>query len=312
LGTIALTTSTVPGFAKAKNAAKVVEVTKDAAETIDLYKTVGTFVAGGVATLVGVNILTAEKGSTDCIDKIDKVFPGAIANKKLVSKVQKVLEKYDYGKSSLLATSFCADELNRVLEDDFASVYGENFAMGGLSGFPFGGVTAFGAMAIHIPDGGSCLIVFGPHVGVDSKGNVGTVERRGRADGGPCCGAAMAAAQYVASVSAGTAEAAGPPSTPTDAQQSFVGSMLLPYASRLDKASDKQVELPYVLYDAQKKMMSDIVKAKCGAVPGDGKIAILGGIQINTPKGTSDYFKPMSFEIYDNTGKLIEDLTNQL
>lgn len=184
--------------------------------------------------------------------------------------------------------------------------------MGGLAGFPFGGVTSFGAMASHIPDGGSCLVVFGPHVGVDSTGAVGTVERRGRANGGSCCGSAIAALGYVTSVSSGDAEKAGPPTAPTDAQQSFVGNMLLPYADRLEKANDKMVELPYALYDAEKTMMMDIIKAGCGNVAGEGKIAVLGGIQVNTPSGTSDYFKPMSFELYDNSGKLLEDLIESL
>jgi len=43
-----------------------------------------------------------------------------------------------------------------------------------------------------------------------------------------------------------------------------------------------------------------------------GKIAVLGGIQINTPEGMSDYFKPLSFEIYDNSGKLVEDMSSKL
>jgi len=246
------------------------------------------------------------------VTKINSVFPDALKNKDLVSKVSKSLKAYGYGKDSLLATSLCADEMNRVLENDFAAVFDSNFAMGGLSGFPFGGITSFDDMALHIPDGGSCLIVFGPHVGVDSTGVVGTVERRGRADGGPCCGSAIAASGYVAGVVAGTTDKAPPPSVPTDAQQTFVGNMLLPYATRLENASDKMVELPYALYDAQKKMMGDIVKAGAGNVDGDGKIAVLGGIQINTPEGISDYFKPMSFEVYDNGGKLLEDLSSEL
>jgi hypothetical protein len=184
--------------------------------------------------------------------------------------------------------------------------------MGGLAGFPFGGVTAFGAMASHIPDGGSCLVVYGPNVGVDSTGAVGTVERRGRARSGPCCGSAVAALDYVTSVSRGDSVAVGPPKVPTDAQQTFIGNMLLPYAGRLEAANDKMVELPYALLDAQKKMMMDIVKAGCGKVAGKGKIAVLGGIQINTPEGTLDYFKPVSFEVYDNSGKIIDDLTISL
>ena len=166
-------------------------------------------------------------------------------------------------------------------------------------------------MAAHIPDGGSCLVVFGPHVGVDSTGAVGTVERRGRANGGSCCGSAIAASGYVAGVSGG-GEKTPPPMDPLDAQQTFVGNMLLPYANRLDKASDNMVELPYALYDAQKNMIADIVKAGASNVAGNGKIAVLGGIQINTPEGTSDYFKPMSFEVYDNSGKLLEDMTSKL
>jgi len=311
LGTIAVATSAVPSVAGAKKAVQAAEVTKDAIVSSKVVKIVGTFVGGSALALIGKSIFSGAAGNKKTIDKISAVFPGALPNKQLVSKVSDALDKYGYGSNSLVATSLCADEVNRVLEKDFSKVYEDNFHMGGLAGFPFGGVTSFGAMAAHIPDGGSCLVVFGPHVGVDSTGAVGTVERRGRANGGSCCGSAIAASGYVAGVNKGD-EKAPPPKVPLDAQQAFVGSMLLPYANRLEKASDKMVELPYALYDAQKKMIGDIVKAGASNVAGNGKIAVLGGIQINTPEGTSDYFKPMSFEIYDNSGKLVEDLTGKL
>jgi len=35
-------------------------------------------------------------------------------------------------------------------------------------------------MAHHIPDCGSCLVVDGPHVGIDDRWNVGKINRRGR------------------------------------------------------------------------------------------------------------------------------------
>ena len=66
------------------------------------------------------------------------------------------------------------------------------------------------AMASHIPDGGHCLVVYGPHVGVDSTGAVGTVERVGRANGGACCGSAIAAAGYVESAYLGESAKYGP------------------------------------------------------------------------------------------------------
>jgi Limiting CO2-inducible proteins B/C beta carbonyic anhydrases len=168
--------------------------------------------------------------------------------------------------------------------------------------------TAFANMAGHIPDGGSCLVVFGPHVGVDSKGNVGTVERRGRSNGGPCCGSSIAASAAVAAIVAG-GEKAGPPKVHLDAQQSFVVDMLLPYADRLEKTDDKMVELPYCMYDAVKKMMTDVFHSSRREVAGSGKIAVLGGIQINTPENQSDYFLPLTFEVYNTKGRKLADLT---
>jgi len=40
---------------------------------------------------------------------------------------------------------------------------------------------------------------------------------------------------------------------------------------------------------------------------GDGKIAVLSGIHINTPptEESSDYFLPLRFEVYGNDGKLM-------
>lgn len=239
-------------------------------------------------------------------DKINKFFPGAITNKSLVKKVLEALKQYDYGSNSLVATSLSPDEVNRCLETEFSEVFGNTFTMGGLAGVPFGGSTSFGNMASHIPQGESTLIVFAPHVGVDGEGNIGTVERRGRSYGGACCDSAIAASNYVLSVHNGKTTTKGTPNDALDAQQNFVESMLLP--QRLDASPDAMVELPYALYDAQKEMITDIVSTAAGAVSGVGKIAMLGGIQINTPPGIHDYYLPLSLEVYDNTGQKLDDL----
>lgn len=208
----------------------------------------------------------------------------------------------------MLATSLCSDEVNRFLEKSFTHVYGDNFSLGGLGGFPFGGVTAFGAMTHHIPDGGSCLVLYGPHVGVNVNGDVGTVDRRGRHEGGACCGSGVAASGYVSNVLHGKVKQTGPPSSPIDAEQSYVSSMLLPFAERLEKADDAMVELPYAMFEAQDELMIEIMRKGCGAVSENGKIALLGGIEINTPAGVADYFLPLRFDIYDNSGALLESL----
>eukprot|EP00563_Minutocellus_polymorphus_P002449 CAMPEP_0181036654 /NCGR_PEP_ID=MMETSP1070-20121207/8982_1 /TAXON_ID=265543 /ORGANISM="Minutocellus polymorphus, Strain NH13" /LENGTH=383 /DNA_ID=CAMNT_0023114315 /DNA_START=13 /DNA_END=1164 /DNA_ORIENTATION=+ len=305
VGSVALATAGLPPAARAAETA--VESAKDAKNVVTVGA--GAFAAGIVANKLLENL---DIGSIpETADKIEEVFPGAKSNKKLVKEVASALKELGYGKDSLVATSLCADEVNRVLEEDLSKAFGDNFSMGGLAGFPFGGITSFGAMASHIPDGGSCLVVFGPHVGVDSTGKVGTVERRGRANGGACCGSAVAASGYVSGVHTGQASKYGPPETAIDAQQNFVGTMLLPYAAHLEKAADKMVDLPYALYDAQKKMVDEIVTTGAGSVA-DGKVSVLGGIQVNTPDGESDYFLPLSFEVYNNSGELVEDMSDAI
>jgi hypothetical protein len=241
--------------------------------------------------------------------KAVEAFSGALTNNELVQMIVTSLDDAGYDREkTLVATSLCCDEVNRPLEGDLAGVYTNNFWMGGLAGFPFGGAVAFGAMAAHIPDGGSCLMVYGPHVGVDTEGNIGTVERRERANGGSCCGSAVAASGYVSDVLAGKAEKAEIPDDPIAAQQAYVGDMLLPFAQRLEDAENKMAELPMALYDAQSDVVDAIISKAAGGVADNGQIGVLGGVQINTPEGFSDYYLPLTFRLYDNSGKMVKEI----
>jgi len=92
--------------------------------------------------------------------KVTSIFKGAMSNKELETAIVETLDKKGFtAENTLLATSLCCDELARQLESDLVKIYGKNFNLGGLSGFPFAGNTGFGAMAAHIPDDGSLLIV---------------------------------------------------------------------------------------------------------------------------------------------------------
>lgn len=234
-----------------------------------------------------------------------KAFPNASTNAELIMKVTRALDRYGYNEKTLVGFSLCSDEVNRPLEDTFYGWYGEHFNMGGLAGFPFAGVTGFGAMASHIPDDGSCLLVYGPHVGIDSAGTVGKVDRKGKSKTSTCCGSAVAASRYITAVYKGEAEQVGPPTDSVDAQQNYVAAALLPFGERIATAPEPMVELPFATFEPIDDMMQRIVKkVKVG-----GKIAMLGGLQINTPRGVSDYFLPLRFDIRDGkTGEIIEDL----
>jgi hypothetical protein len=241
-------------------------------------------------------------------DKIVKsFFPSALSNKDLEMRVVSVLANKGFtGPNTLLATSLCCDELARRLEDDFVKIYGDNFNLGGLSGFPFAGNTGFGAMAAHIPDNGNCLMIYGPHVGISKDGTVGKVERSGIALVDTCCGSAVAASNYLKGITEGGATISTKIQSFTDFQQGAVQELILPHGKRLKDAKNRMLELPYALYDSQDLLMREIVKT--GASGLKKGTAMLGGIQINTGPDTLDYFHPLRFDFVDNEGEVIEDL----
>ena len=253
----------------------------------------------------------AKSSSPEFDALVKKTFPGAISNKDLVQKVVGVLEGKGFTNgNTLLATSLCADELARVLEDEFVSVYGNNFNLGGLSGFPFAGTTGFGAMAAHIPDDGFCLLVHGPHVGICKNGQVGKVERQGIALVDNCCGSAIAASNYLKGITHGGAQITAKLQQFSDFQQGAVQELILPFGKRLSDAEDRMHELPYALYDSQEILVEDIVKRGSGGIKKG--LALLGGIQINTAPDADDYFHPLRFDFYDEEGKKVDSMLSSI
>jgi hypothetical protein len=75
----------------------------------------------------------------------------------------------------------------------FANRWGEVFPLGGLAGMPFTGKTGWGAFSSHVPKDGNICVLFAPHVGIDSNGNVGKVLREGQDCSSAACGAAIGA-----------------------------------------------------------------------------------------------------------------------
>lgn len=165
-------------------------------------------------------------------------------------------------------------------------------------------------MAAHIPDDGSVLIVYGPHVGIATSGGVGKVERRGIKLLDNCCGSAIAASRYVQGITDGGATINTKIQQFTDFQQGAVQELLLPHGKRLADAEDRMRELPFCLFDSQDLLMREIVQKGAGGVKNN--IALLGGIQINTAPEASDYFLPLRFDFMNNKGEVLEDMLDQL
>ena len=254
----------------------------------------------------------APKVKTDYDNVVLKKFPGALSNEDIATRVVSVLEKKGFtADNTLLCTSLCCDELARRLEDDFVKVYGNNFNLGGLSGFPFAGNTGFGAMAAHIPDNGSCLIIHGPHVGVSKSGVVGKVEREGIALVDNCCGSAIAASNYLKGITDGGAVISTKLQEFSDFQQGAVQELILPHGKRLADAADRMAELPMALYDSQDILMQDIIMTGAKGFKKNGG-AVLGGIQINTAPDTLDYFLPLRFDLVNSKGQVVDNLLSEI
>ena len=251
-------------------------------------------------------------GLDPAFDKLVKAnFPGALTNRELATRVVGLLEEKGFTPdNTLLATSVCADELARELEDEFVDIYGTNFNLGGLSGFPFAGNTGWGAMSAHVPDDGYCLTSHGPHVGITKDGVIGKVERSGIALVDNCCGSAIAASNYLKGITNGGAKITTKLQQFSDFQQGAVQELILPFGKRLNDAENRMKELPYALYDSQDVLVRDIISTGSKGIKSG--LALLSGIQINTSPDTLDYFHPLRFDYYDENGVVVEDLLPSL
>ena len=260
-----------------------------------------------------INSFTPNDYDQDIIvSKTMESFPGALREEHFIQQLYDVLHAYSslFGDNTLLATSFCCDEINRKFENNLANKFGGLiFTFGGLAGFPFGGLTGFGAFAHHIPSPhGTGLIIYGPHIGIDNNGLIGKINRKGLEKSGTCCGSALAALNKFNTNSELTVLRE---ELSLDYQQNeVIRCLYCPTASEklLSREKNQLIELPKILFTAQQKNINEIIKNGCNNLPENSLIAVVGGIHINTPSGMSDFFLPLSFDIRDSQGNLIKNL----
>ena len=74
----------------------------------------------------------------------------------------------------------------------------------------------------------------------------------------------------------------------------------------------QSIQLAASLYEAQDAMMGRILAKAGDQIREDSKIAFLGGITINTPEGSAEYFLPKKFVVMDNKGTVVDDLLEEL
>merc|ERR1712224_779917 len=78
-----------------------------------------------------------------------------------------------------------------------------------------------------------------------------------------------------------------------DMQQSWLREQVAPHVDRIKGAANPMAELAKVSYEAVLKKIKGIVNTSFGS----GFLVLVGGVQINMPKGYPDYFMPLHFTI---------------
>jgi hypothetical protein len=185
------------------------------------------------------------------------------------------------------------------------SRWGEGFTLGGLGGLPFAGKSGFRAYLHHAPDSGRLLIMFAPHVGIDSEGRVGALQREGQTALSKACGAALGA--YKAIQSKGGAakykeSAVKEISNATAADYKFdpeLGSiigLLTPRLQGVELAPEPITFVTYQMYTIVRDLLDNCFTGTEDVWEWVTEVAIVGGIMVNRKSG-GDFFQPLSFEL---------------
>lgn len=188
---------------------------------------------------------------------------------------------------TVYCTSFCSDELNNIQfpwGDGFAP-----FILGGLGGYPFGGLTGMGAFAAHVPSDGIAVIFYGPHIGITGDGVIGKINRIGQEGTTGCCGSLTAAVRQLLSGNIKKDEV-----SVEDHQQNTIEQLLLKEENRIINAQQQVLEAVDVVYGAIDVRIEQLISQT--AFPCKNIIKA-GGIFINSDKNERAFWAPRLFEV---------------
>lgn len=225
-------------------------------------------------------------------DVVKRHYPNAIRRTVFMERLRTFLgveNNFEVSKL-LLATSLCADDIIALREEEkphtkakmFREFLGP-FSMGGLAGLPYSGLTGMSAISHHIPDGGSLVIGYGPHIGISDAGELGKLTRPGQTHESSACGALVQAVEHFKS---------GPDYCPRydedDSEQMILERRLLPYREQI-----LQAESPIkAATDCAFAIIHDLVHRYVQARMKEfncKQIALAGGVMINTSYWHEDY-----------------------
>ena len=221
-------------------------------------------------------------------------YPNAMAESAFIEKVWNALEDNDQIDLSkvLLANSLCADDIIPLHESEIPSIKSEKklkkhflgpFSMGGLAGIPYSGITGLLTVAHHVPEGGSVLFAYGPHIGISDHGELGKLFRPGQHKESAACGALSLALEHFRS-----SPDYVPPYNDDDTEQMTLERRLLPFRQQILTADNPLQVATEITYS----IIHDLIHRYVSAEKSQFKceyITLVGGIMINTSSYFEDY-----------------------
>lgn len=234
-------------------------------------------------------------------------FPGAIPGTALHERTKQVLGMFGLNsQNTIFGTSICSDEINNMKGDmahTMEDYWGEVFPLGGLGGVGFTGKTGFGAFSHHVPQDGNIVILFGPHIGISSSGEIGKTLRQGQLKESGACGAVLGAYGQCKDGNCNQNH----DDLEFDMQQAYIRNKLAPHIQRIQQEPVPLSALTQQAYKMVEESVVNIVDNDFGS----GNLVLIGGIQINMPDGLEDHFQPKMFKVM-RKGKPTVDLMRSL
>ena len=233
----------------------------------------------------------------DLRGRIQREFPSARPATRMARRTEQLLRQEGFWPNrTLLGISTCPDELNRSFPG-LNPEWGPAFNLGGLAGLPFTGPKGFEAYWSHLPDEGAALLVGTSHVGITEGGGWGRIHRAGQSEETACCGSVVAAIEHLTS---GRRSAELKPG-----QQRTVTELLEGRWDRIGGAEAPAAEAATFLAESIGEQIDELI-------PEDPShpLAVLWGVQINTPPAQPDFFVPgeLSVELSETERRSLKEV----
>ncbi len=225
--------------------------------------------------------------------KINFHFPNAKTIPEITSSIISRIknEQNILPEKILLATSFCSDEINHNKYSFSHQFHCGEFILGGITGYPFSGLTGLSAYFSHIPNDGASLIIFGPHIGISRNGNIGFNTRNMQSVETPTCGALTGILEKLNS----PIEWKEKQIKNYDYQVDFVTQRLNTHKKNIADTKLPIVEITKKTFSLIEKDIKEMIQSKKKDIE-NFPVYLLGGILINTDAGHNDFFEPLVFE----------------